>query len=65
MSKEQTKTDKSYWSVLYKKEFPIITLTDYLGTKQIIDVNEIVLKERGRCSIEALQIIKNLIKDKK
>ena len=56
--------DKSSWTVDYQKEFPIIKLKDCVGKDQIIDVNEIVLKERGKLAIKTLEMINKLMESK-
>jgi len=56
------KTNKSDWIIDYQGEFPKIILTDCNGVKQTIDINEIVLKERGKLAIETLSLIKEFLK---
>ena len=56
------KTNKSDWIIDYQGEFPKIILTDCNGVEQTIDINEIVLKERGKLAIETLNLIKEFLK---
>ena len=60
--KNTLKTNKSNWTVDYQGEFPKIILTDCNGVEQTIDINEIVLKERGKLAIETLNLIKEFLK---
>jgi len=60
--KNTLKTNKSDWAVDYQGEFPKIILTDCNGVEQTIDINEIVLKERGKLAIETLNLIKEFLK---
>ena len=53
---------KSSWSINYENEFPVITTTDVLGKVTIIDVNEIVSKERLKNLKDKLELIRKVLK---